>query len=360
MTELRMLISQTQKNFNHTTHFHFCSPGQTVCHLITLVVVTASGFATAFLVGKGLKGFGNQCVLYANLTFYDANDTSIDYSRRNLKHVELPFDLKQLNFTSTKWSQMYKCYFCQFMPLVSMISAIVWITAFTVCGRGGAANYSDTYSRPWRVVYPSLCFSIVATILMFVSSFQLYKGLKVFCSEFSEVFNTTTCTKDIDFYTAYFNEQPVSSITPLFSSTISSWICCFFWLLHTFTLIGRIIWIADFRLVEVLIMSKSHKPGSNLTIDNDSKITTGKIENGSSDTYLFDDKIKDVKSNSSLDKSAKERSPSFNYVDDSPRAEDNKSFSLSTMGKRLTDTQYNNKLQQETLFQAPRADISSL
>ncbi|KAF5300906.1 hypothetical protein FQR65_LT09069 [Abscondita terminalis] len=165
-------------------------------HIFMLMLVVSSGFATTHYLGKGLEGFGNNCILYADIVFFDANNTRgyTQFFSRNTyyRYQEVPTGIKPLDFSKTEWNSINFCYFCQFMPLISTLSGIIWTVHFLIYSRGGTGDFTDTYSRPWRVVYPAIGFAILIAVLMFVSSSFLYEGLNAFCAEFYEVFNTTT------------------------------------------------------------------------------------------------------------------------------------------------------------------------
>lgn len=342
------------------------SVGWKAFHVLMLVLITLSGFITTYLFGNGMKGFGNHCILYAEIAFL-GNNTTTELPQRITfnKRLELPDNFKPLDLSSTNWHNIHLCYFCQFMPLTSMISALIWISIFMVCSRGGSGYYTDTYWQPWRIVYPALFYSLVATILMLVSSTELLKGLLAFCAEFDEILNTNSCSSEIDKYTLYFHDKIYTSITLLVSSAICSCLCCLFWFLHTLVLVIRILCIADFRMVQVVITPINIDSESESALGKKlSKLSPGKMVNNSSDIDIFNKpKIEDDQLKSSFYKAPNgQRSPSFNYVDDSPHIEeyDDTDFSLRNMKKHIAKVQSNGYVEKETTFQAPRADLSSI
>ncbi|KAB0805004.1 hypothetical protein PPYR_01974 [Photinus pyralis] len=343
--------------------------------LICLLSIGLSGFWAAFCMGRLTLDFGNNCFLYAHLEFL-TNDTDLATMRKTypLLADHLPA-ASAINLRTTEWGKKSMCYFCQFTPLMSSIYALIWFALFLLCTRGGVGYISDTFSRPWRIVYPALIFGAISAIVMFVSAIHITNGSQEFCTQFVKRWNSTSCFNDIDKYTIYFSGRKATFFANLIASVTSSHICCVSWLLYVLILSLRIMCIADFQMVKVEVMhstsskqcltytpSSTPQPKQILmatpeSISDDVEKQAGK---GDRDFTLQDSDKTSLKDEPAHLQSQKQKySPSLNFADDSPFNEDNKSISLVPLTKKPDDLG-SNENRDELAWRAPRIDFSNL
>jgi hypothetical protein len=103
------LISSAWKNF----------------HIFFYVVIALSGLAYSYAFRQVLESFGDNCVLHSNVKFlsHETADNSTTYMT--------------IDSVESEWGEQSDCSFCQYVPVCSVIFAVVWITFFLMCGRGG-------------------------------------------------------------------------------------------------------------------------------------------------------------------------------------------------------------------------------
>ncbi|KAM3962520.1 uncharacterized protein ACR2FA_003426 [Aphomia sociella] len=95
------------------------------------------------------------------------------------------------------------CEFAEYMPIMSTISAAVWLTMFTMCPGGGRVRTG--LQQPWRILTPALLFSLVLVGLTGHSFTSTNGGLHAFCAAFHNVTNSTACSPVNDFLDASWN-----------------------------------------------------------------------------------------------------------------------------------------------------------
>ncbi|KAF5271753.1 hypothetical protein FQA39_LY08076 [Lamprigera yunnana] len=326
-------------------------------HIILLLLISVAAFISSCSFGYAMKGFGDHCMLYAKLNFSDLNDTFAQPVIRRYQPENI--SVKPINAANTVWGQIRLCNFCQFTPIISMVSGIIWFSMFAICPRGGAAYSTEMYSRPWVIVFPATLFSLCAAIIMLVSSIELSGGLASFCAQFRDVLHTETCTSHIDVYTRFFNFQEINFSLAATIATSTSYTCCGLWFVHLTLLILRILYIPDFQMIQISIVKRFIKSSSKNGDKVEKLITLSpdKSNNSVNGNLYNDNKEKFVpKTHSYKD----QRSPSFNFVDDSPlNSENSKQFSLVAMNGLLVDVTPTTNYEEETPFQAPRANLNS-
>lgn len=117
-----------------------------------LLSAAVSGFITCFSLGKITHGYGEHCVLYAEIAFESPTTarppllpipvTKPTDPNSTVYSIEVKVQ-NQIDLTNTEWGTNRMCSFCQFTPLMSMIFALCWIMFFIMCGPGGAGYQSD-------------------------------------------------------------------------------------------------------------------------------------------------------------------------------------------------------------------------
>lgn len=108
-----------------------------VTHVASMLFATISGFVAAYTLGKAIDAFDNRCILFARIVFLD--NTTVTH-----KTKELPEYFPGINMAETDWGTITQCYFCQFTPVMSMISGLIWGAFFIACSKGGAGYISDS------------------------------------------------------------------------------------------------------------------------------------------------------------------------------------------------------------------------
>ncbi|XP_037976313.2 uncharacterized protein LOC105384514 [Plutella xylostella] len=84
------------------------------------------------------------------------------------------------------------CQFAEYMPILSSTFAIVWLTLFVMCPRGGKSRTGIT--EPWRILSPALIFAVLLVGLTGHSFTLTNRGIDSFCAAFVNYTNATTCS----------------------------------------------------------------------------------------------------------------------------------------------------------------------
>ncbi|XP_075982910.1 uncharacterized protein LOC142981111 [Anticarsia gemmatalis] len=121
----------------------------------------------------------------------DANEVStveanvtISHENKTHRHV--------LDISRTLFREDSDCLFAEYMPLLSTVFALLWITLFTMCASGGHVRTGLT--QPWRILAPALLFALVMVGLTGHNFTLTNGGLHAFCEAFFDVTNSTTCS----------------------------------------------------------------------------------------------------------------------------------------------------------------------
>lgn len=133
-----------------------------------------------------------------------------------------------LDTTRTLFESNGDCQFAEYMPLMSMIFASVWITMFTMCPRGGRARTG--LQQPWRILTPALLFALVMVGVTGHSFALTNQGMHAFCAAFYEVTNTTTCSSVDPFLELGWNSTwgfgaRVAATRGTCAGVLASWAC---------------------------------------------------------------------------------------------------------------------------------------
>ncbi|KAL4703270.1 hypothetical protein ACJJTC_009245 [Scirpophaga incertulas] len=84
------------------------------------------------------------------------------------------------------------CQFAEYMPIMSAVCAIVWLTLFTMCPGGGRPR--SGLKQPWRILTPALLSALVLTGLTGHGFARTNAGLQDFCAAFANYTNSTKCS----------------------------------------------------------------------------------------------------------------------------------------------------------------------
>lgn len=209
-------------------------------HIFFFSVSFISGAITAFAFGSSIFNFGENCILGANISFYEDEYLKIDN------------ETLSINLLDTHWGPNSKCDFCLFSLIVIAIFALILTIFFIINPRGGRGSEHYGISPPWQIVFPSIIFVGITCIILLFVSYHLNNGIEAFCEEFGDVFNKTGCIPEINIYTTLFHEEIKPEYTYLtltkyvFYAVFISWVC------QLLLLIARVILGIDF---EVLVTS---------------------------------------------------------------------------------------------------------
>ncbi|XP_043272973.1 uncharacterized protein [Venturia canescens] len=150
------------------------------------------------------------------------------------------------------------CSFYHFVSLSSCIFGIVWMTLFTMCGKGGYDT--GLFVQPWTIVPPALIFQIIFSMLVLIVVHDLDHGYSTMMNALQAIASTTNETlspslgKPCDFLQSYletFGPQRhyVCKIYSILQ--ILSWLMAWSWLLGLAALIIRVSSSRDFTLFTV-------------------------------------------------------------------------------------------------------------
>ncbi|KAL0869261.1 hypothetical protein ABMA27_007529 [Loxostege sticticalis] len=215
-------------------------------HLILYTLAALFGAANYILLQNTMQLVNDNCVLYprelefhviARPNFTDEVETNINYTmigdgsslenesiqstvgesaQKNVTKREIPDSetiegiettMDAVNVTVITGNQTHQlvldlsrslfgsegeCQFAEYMPVMSTICALVWITLFTMCPGGGRPRTG--LQQPWSILTPALLFALVFVALTGHSFSRTNGGLHAFCAAFANVTNSTTCS----------------------------------------------------------------------------------------------------------------------------------------------------------------------
>ncbi|CAB3373866.1 Hypothetical predicted protein [Cloeon dipterum] len=180
----------------------------------------------------GLQG---QCPLYAEIKFRPFDNKSSDAKF-------------EIDFTTSKWGRDALCSFCQFVPLLTAVYALIWGGSFAFCGRGGK---SSDGVEPWKLVFAAFAFNMVFMPIAMTAAALTSSGLKETCNLLSTYLEELgqpklareVCTGKVD---PGFKVPQTSSLDTL---ETFAWISAGGWGLAALLLFIRYLCLADFDLM---------------------------------------------------------------------------------------------------------------
>lgn len=141
-------------------------------HIAICIIISITGFLCAFSFGSLLEKFDYNCILYTDIHFINNsaenasttklqlpvtipasfNETDVPiYETLNSTNTTEPSNIEPvskspLNITidheNTLWRPQTSCHFTQFVPIISMIFAIILGTFFFLAPKGGKGHHS--------------------------------------------------------------------------------------------------------------------------------------------------------------------------------------------------------------------------
>jgi hypothetical protein len=171
---------------------------------------------------------------------------------RSYPHFYHFFFLEQINDRLTDWGS--QCDFAVYSPICQSCFALVVMTMFIICGKGGKGDENSYLSEPWRIVTPALFFFIVMTIVSLVNLIIIERGMNSFCESFAQALPDVSCETAMNaFILGTMNEFPLQPSKLRIILTIVNYLSFFGWLISALVLVARIVFVIDFQLVRVTV-----------------------------------------------------------------------------------------------------------
>ncbi|KAK3912604.1 Chaperone protein HtpG [Frankliniella fusca] len=245
-----------------------------------------AGFACAFSLRTFRNVFSDSCLI------------NIEFSVPKTKSVQAVYG------PSTR------CDYCEFVPVVASIAALVLAMFFIMGGRGGKGSPGFLPS-PWRIVIPALIFNLIALGFVISATTILHNGLQKFCDQLlgrqlemsgTGVNGTTTdidvnpqhgfrtltgCRVDLNQTFPADQHSPLHAITPanyalLEISQVASWCNVISWMMCASITLLRFLCLADFRLVRF----DFHLVAPELDVEKPDSSSTMRTAHGESTEYF--------------------------------------------------------------------------
>ncbi|XP_026462266.1 uncharacterized protein LOC113364021 isoform X2 [Ctenocephalides felis] len=220
--------------------------------------------------GRIYEGFGGVCILESHIKFKEVPDVirptklyneydsffeqgssygaeeknesiSISTANRTSKHF-------QIDIAKSQWGPDDLCQFCQYVPAISVVVGTFWATMFSACPRGGINRRGLRQS--WRIVPAAFVFFLTIASFSALASNRLEKYLLAFCTEFSAITNTSSCTGVIDSFTIHFHDDKIH--WPVFkwidTSIVCLWLSTGCWITAAILMLLRFCCLVDFQI----------------------------------------------------------------------------------------------------------------
>lgn len=206
---------------------------------ITMYLVTAvAGILASFCWTRINYGFEDNCILYANITFYNKGDSD---DKRN----------SDVNKDTSQFGREVYCSYCQYVPVCSVLFAAMWLTFFTMCGRGGRSDHG--LPQPWRIVYPAMIFNFLLFFFSLIAIIWFKDGHYQFCKFFKENNNKTSCQELREY--SLFDTRGEEIDLYFFLAEAGTWGVTFGWLIGAVLLVTRCCFLADFTVMKITVIS---------------------------------------------------------------------------------------------------------
>ena len=215
-----------------------------------------AGFACAYTLRTFRNLFSDSCLINIEINFHEKDGNS---------------EVQAVYGPSTQ------CDYCEFVPVMASILALVLALFFFMGGRGGKGS-PGLLPSPWRIVIPALLLNFIALGFVISATSMLHDGLRRFCEQLlgkefemsgAGVNGTTTdinvnpqhgfrtitgCRVDLNQTAPAEPHSPLHAITPanyalLEISQVSSWCNVISWVMCVTITLLRFLCMADFRLV---------------------------------------------------------------------------------------------------------------
>jgi hypothetical protein len=190
------------------------------------------------------------------------------------------FFLEQINDRTSVWGSKSQCDFGVYTPICQCCFAIIVMTMFVICGKGGKGDENSYLSEPWRIVTPALIFFIIMTILSLANLVIIEKGITTLCSSFNEGLPDISCNVALNRYMTASLDNIKPGVSRVLLTTFN-YISFVVWLASALLLIARIVFVVDFQLVRVTVKSieyENAKESSNFKVIEEHEVPNGNQE----------------------------------------------------------------------------------
>ncbi|XP_059609747.1 uncharacterized protein LOC132257052 isoform X2 [Phlebotomus argentipes] len=210
-----------------------------------LVLIVMLSFTLAFTFNAFTKRFqGDQCPLRTKIRIAAVSMRTLDNST-----------VLRMQPQSMYFNQRTYCDYVAFPPVVMGLFSIIWATFFLICGYGSKSS-GTLLPKPWRILTPSIIFSIVMTIASMIHSVYLTLEMRQLCEQLSiasiRYFADAQQSSCQDIMNLLDGDQyGLTTFTLYQIFTIASYITISLWIVTVIFLIFRCISGKDFQHVEV-------------------------------------------------------------------------------------------------------------
>ncbi|XP_053698014.1 uncharacterized protein LOC128744991 [Sabethes cyaneus] len=247
--------------------------------LVILCVSISSSVVIAFSLHSLGESFHQNCFMGAKLNFIKTHSSGLFSADRNVTCHSIsmhPVDETCIiDELTSKWNNQEFCEYLTYTPLFHALIGVIWTALFVMHGPGGKGNGS-IIAKPWRIVFPSFIFFILCAISAMICAWINNDALRTFCKEFNKVqiSNEIDCAQMIFQFSLQHNEQ-IRPDKNYYLIAIFPWIWVASYVIGIITMLLRIILVADFQLIRVVISTidkeneSDGKEDININITND-------------------------------------------------------------------------------------------
>ncbi|XP_044767032.1 uncharacterized protein LOC123322975 [Coccinella septempunctata] len=235
----------------------------TLVHILCLSIAGFSGWLSAYTFGLYLQDFDFQCILFATLSVTSEHSVKEHnltiFSNESLwSNILKKTPDQKIDIKKSKWGEPKLCNFVQFLHVASMLSSVIWIVFFAISGRGSKLHGRQIIGKPYRLVFPFLFWSIISSLVIFVTNSTLTSGLIKFCSviEDSEGKEQTQICfgRFIESYRIFFgHHQGTRLFTLFFLVKFGGYVEFIAWLCNALWTCLRVYLIIDYKFYMVTV-----------------------------------------------------------------------------------------------------------
>ncbi|XP_018335726.1 uncharacterized protein LOC108744452 isoform X2 [Agrilus planipennis] len=175
--------------------------------------------------------------------------------RKKSYDVELPVKNAEIEWPIREtW-----CNFCTTAFVLSFIYCAFWITLFMLCPKGGGGHKVGILQQAWKIVFPTLIFSLLFIIIMLIALFKVKNGLYSFCYQLAASLLYEECSSQIDIYSLSFSQKEQSIFLYIQICIYSAYVSCLCWIAQMIMLIIRILFVVDFTVLKISLIEGGDK-----------------------------------------------------------------------------------------------------